>query len=55
MPYFRAEDPAAKAQEAAGLGATVLVPFTEMANVAFSVVADPHSSAFGLLRVTQPG
>ena len=51
MPYFQAEDPAAKAQQAAALGATVLVPFMEMANVAFSVVSDPHGSTFGLLRV----
>jgi predicted enzyme related to lactoylglutathione lyase len=51
MPYFQAEDPAAKAQEAASLGATVLVPFMEMDNVAFSVVMDPHGSTFGLLKV----
>jgi predicted enzyme related to lactoylglutathione lyase len=52
MPYFQAEDPAAKAQEAASLGATVLVPYVEMENVAFSVVQDPHGSTFGLLRVS---
>ena len=51
MPYFQAEDPAAKAQEAAGLGATVLVPFMEMENVAFSIVQDPHGSTFGLLKL----
>jgi predicted enzyme related to lactoylglutathione lyase len=51
MPYFTAEDPAAKAQEAAALGATVVVPFMEMAEVAFSVVQDPHGSTFGLLKV----
>lgn len=51
MPYFQAEDPAAKAQEAAALGATVLVPFMEMDKVAFAVVADPHGSTFGLLRI----
>lgn len=51
MPYFQAHDPASKAQEAASLGATVLVPYTEMENVAFSVVSDPHGSTFGLLRV----
>jgi predicted enzyme related to lactoylglutathione lyase len=51
MPYFQAEEPAAKAQEAAGLGATVLVPFMERAEVAFSVVQDPHGSTFGLLKV----
>jgi predicted enzyme related to lactoylglutathione lyase len=55
MPYFQAEDPAAKAQEAGALGATVLVPFMEMAEVAFSIVQDPHGSTFGLLRVNQPG
>ena len=51
MPYFLASDPAAKAEEAAALGATVLVPFMEMDDVAFSVVQDPHGSAFGLLRL----
>lgn len=51
MPYFAAQDPAAKAQEAAALGATVLVPYLEMDTVAFSVVADPHGSTFGLLLV----
>jgi predicted enzyme related to lactoylglutathione lyase len=51
MPYFTAGDPAAKAQEAAALGATVLVPYMEADKVAFSVVSDPHGSAFGLLRV----
>ncbi len=52
MPYFTAADPAAKAQEAAALGATVLVPFMEADKVAFSVVADPHGSTFGLLHVS---
>jgi predicted enzyme related to lactoylglutathione lyase len=51
MPYFIAEDPAGKAQEAAGLGATVLVPFMEMDNVAFSVVQDPQGATFGLLKI----
>jgi predicted enzyme related to lactoylglutathione lyase len=51
MPYFQAGDPAAKAEQAAGLGATVLHPYMEMANVAFSVVQDPHGATFGLLRV----
>lgn len=51
MPYFQAEDPAAKAQEAAGLGATVVVPFMEMEQVAFSVVLDPQGACFGLLKV----
>ena len=51
MPYFSAQDPAAKAEEAAGLGATVLVPYTEMGGVAFTIVQDPHGSTFGLLRV----
>jgi predicted enzyme related to lactoylglutathione lyase len=53
MPYFAAQDPAAKAQEAASLGATVLVPFMEMDQVAFSVVQDPHGSAFGLLHLKE--
>ena len=51
MPYFQAEDPAAQAQKAAALGGTVLVPFMEMENVAFSVVMDPCGATFGLLDV----
>ncbi|MGZ6791991.1 MAG: VOC family protein [Mycobacteriales bacterium] len=50
MPYFLTPDPAAKAQQAQALGANLLVPFVEMSGVAFSVVADPHGSTFGLLR-----
>jgi predicted enzyme related to lactoylglutathione lyase len=50
MPYFQAQDPAAQAQRAATLGGTVLVPFMEMAQVAFSVVQDPQGATFGLLR-----
>jgi len=52
MPYFGAGDPAAQAQRAAQLGGTVLVPYTEMANVAFSVVRDPQGATFGLLKMT---
>jgi predicted enzyme related to lactoylglutathione lyase len=51
MPYFQAEDPRGKGEQAAGLGATVLHPYMEMANVAFSVVQDPQGAVFGLLRV----
>ena len=51
MPYFTAADPAAKAEQAAALGATVLVPFTEMDDVAFTIVSDPHGSMFGLLNL----
>lgn len=50
MPYFLVDDPAAKAQEAAALGAEVRVPLMEMDDLAFSVVSDPHGSTFGLLH-----
>ena len=50
LPYFAAQDPAAVAQRAADLGGTVVVPFVEMENVAFSVVQDPQGATFGLLR-----
>jgi len=52
MPYFMTADPAAKAQQAASLGATVLVPFMDVGGVAFSVVRDPHGATFGLYRMT---
>jgi predicted enzyme related to lactoylglutathione lyase len=53
MPYFQAEDPQARAQHAASLGGTVLVPFMEMEQVAFSVVQDPQGATFGLLLVKE--
>jgi predicted enzyme related to lactoylglutathione lyase len=53
MPYFAASDPAAKAQEVASLGGTVLVPFMEFGGGTFSVVQDPHGSTFGLLNLTR--
>jgi uncharacterized protein len=53
MPYFQAEDPQAKAAQAGSLGATILHPFIEMENVAFSVVQDPQGATFGLLRVSR--
>jgi predicted enzyme related to lactoylglutathione lyase len=51
MPYFAAGSPAEQAAKAESLGATVLVPETSMGGVTFSVVADPHGSTFGLLRL----
>ena len=51
MPYFAAPDPAAKAQEAAALGASVLVPSMDFPGGTFSVVSDPHGATFGLLRL----
>ena len=51
MPYFGAADPAAKAQEVASLGGTVLVPSMEFPGGTFSVVQDPHGSTFGLLHL----
>jgi predicted enzyme related to lactoylglutathione lyase len=51
MPYFAASDPAAKAQEAAGLGGTVLVPSQEFPGGTFAVVQDVHGSTFGLLAL----
>ena len=53
MPYFAAADPAAKAQEAAGLGAKVLVPSMSFGGGTFAVVQDPHGATFGLLNLTQ--
>jgi predicted enzyme related to lactoylglutathione lyase len=51
MPYFGADDPAAKAEEVASLGGTVLVPLIEMEQLSFSVVQDLHGSTFGLLKM----
>jgi predicted enzyme related to lactoylglutathione lyase len=50
LPYFAVEDPDVAAGEAAGLGATVVVPDTPFPGGRFAVVQDPHGAAFGLLR-----
>ncbi len=52
MPYFAVADPAAKAQEAGGLGGTVIVPYLEFPGGRCAIVHDPHGSAFGLLHLT---
>lgn len=52
MPYFATADPAAKAQEAASLGGTVLVPTMDFPGGSFSVVQDPNGTTFGLLHLT---
>lgn len=51
MPYFAAADPAAKAEQAASLGGTVVVPAAEFPGGMFAVVQDPHGSTFGLLNL----
>jgi predicted enzyme related to lactoylglutathione lyase len=51
MPYFAAGDPDAKAEQAAALGATVLVPAMDFPGGRFAVVQDPHGSTFGLLAM----
>ena len=51
MPYFAAADPKAKAEQAAELGGTVLVPFQEFPGGTFAVVQDVHGSTFGLLAL----
>jgi predicted enzyme related to lactoylglutathione lyase len=53
MPYFAASEPAAKAEQVASLGGTVVVPFQEFPGGTFSVVMDPHGSTFGLLNLLQ--
>jgi predicted enzyme related to lactoylglutathione lyase len=52
MPYFAASEPAAKAQEAAGLGATVVVASMDFTGGTFSLVQDPHGALFGLLDLS---
>lgn len=52
MPYFLTQDPEAKAKEAASLGGSIMMPLMEMPGIRFSVVTDPHGSAFGLLHMT---
>lgn len=51
MPYFQAQDPAARADQAVALGGRVVVPFQDMDNVAFSVVSDPQGAMFGLVMM----
>ena len=52
MPYFIAADVRAKADQAASLGGTVLLPYGSADNVEFSVVMDPKGATFGLLHLT---
>lgn len=49
MPYFAAADPAAKAQQVAALGGTVLVPFMDFGSGTCAVVQDPYGATFGLM------
>jgi predicted enzyme related to lactoylglutathione lyase len=51
MPYFRAEDPKSKGDEAVSLGASIVVEHQKMENVEFVILNDPNGSMFGLLRV----
>jgi predicted enzyme related to lactoylglutathione lyase len=51
MPYFIAEDPGGTAERVTTLGGTIMVPFTEIANVGFAVVRDPQQAMFGLLNL----
>jgi len=55
MPYFGSADPAEQAQQAADLGAVVMVPSMDFPGGTFSVVRDPHGCAFGLLRMNETG
>jgi predicted enzyme related to lactoylglutathione lyase len=51
MPYFIAADIRAKADQAAGLGATILMPFGTAPGVEYAVLMDPLGASFGLLNV----
>lgn len=52
MPYFITADPRAKAEQAAELGARILLPHGSAEHVEFSVVLDPQGAQFGLLHMT---
>jgi predicted enzyme related to lactoylglutathione lyase len=52
MPYFITADPRAKAEQAAELGARILLPYGSAPDVEFSVVLDPQGAQFGLLHTT---
>jgi predicted enzyme related to lactoylglutathione lyase len=52
MPYFMAADVRGKAEQAASLGGTILLPYGSAMNVEFSVVMDPQGASFGLLNMT---
>jgi predicted enzyme related to lactoylglutathione lyase len=52
LPYFQVADPAARAEQAVGLGGTLVLPLTEWPGGACTIVRDPHGATFGLLRST---
>jgi predicted enzyme related to lactoylglutathione lyase len=52
MPYFMAADVRGKAEQAASLGGTLLVPYGTAPSVEFAVVMDPQGASFGLLNMT---
>lgn len=51
LVYFDSTDVAADTARAAALGATVLVPASDMGSLQFSVLSDPQGASFGLLRM----
>ncbi|MEV6104856.1 VOC family protein [Streptomyces sp. NPDC051940] len=54
-PYFEVADCDATAATAAGLGATTLVPPTDMEDVGrFAMFADPHGGAFAVIKSVPP-
>lgn len=50
MPYFQPADIDRTVAEAAALGATVMVPPSEIPNGMFTILSDPQGGTFGLYR-----
>ena len=53
MPYFAVEDCDGTAGKAAGLGASTMVPPTDIPNVGrFAVLGDPQGAVFAIIKLT---
>ena len=50
LPYVQVTDPAAKAEQAEALGASVVLPFTTFDGGSCTIVRDPQGAVLGLLH-----
>jgi predicted enzyme related to lactoylglutathione lyase len=54
MVYFAVADTDASAEKAKGLGATVMVPPTDIPPGRFAALTDPQGAAFTIIKLEQP-
>ena len=55
LAYFAVDDADAKVKKANELGATIIVPASDIPNVGrFAVIQDPQGAVFGIIKLTNP-